>query len=144
MVSRRALRPSTPIVRIAPSSSSFQVAYTIVRPSGEKDGNSSQFCSSFVTRRGFPSGSARIQSLPSAVYTTLRWSGETVTQRSIRTSKLSGATSCGNRSASVIVCRTRARNGITWASPVSTETFQILPPAQTTMCLLSGVHENPG
>jgi hypothetical protein len=57
----------------------------------------------------------------------------------MRTGNSGVYTFCGKRTASLIVCSTRAVKGISPASPFML-TFQIFPSPQTTIAWLSGVH----
>src|SRR5688572_11979344 len=131
------------MVRMVPSESSSQVAYTMDAPSADHDGYNSKWCDALVRRLGVPAGRSLSQICPSAWYITLRWSGDTLTQRSIFTSNESGATCCANRTASVMTCVTRAVNGIGEARPPSNSTLQNFPCAEITMRWPSGAHAYP-
>ena len=83
-------------------------------------------------------------SLPSVSNTTVRPSGDTLAQRGILVVKRSGATSICGCVASITTRVSLTRNGTTAAPepsapPLSIGTRLILPPAQNTRLLLSGV-----
>ena len=112
----------------------------MVRPSRDQAGNSSNPPSSpRVSRRGSPPVIAFTYSLPRLSKTTCRPSGDTAAKRGMCVVKVSGATVTFGCGPSMTPRVSSTRNGMTAALRPSASTRRILPPAQNTTDLLSGV-----
>ena len=119
---------------------SVQPTKTMVLPSRDQAGNSSNSASSLVTsRRALPPAVGLTHSLPRVSNTTVLPSGETLAQRGILVWNLSGAISTVGWIASMTTRVSSILNGMTALAPSATATRRILPPAQNTTLEPSGV-----
>src|SRR5678810_237942 len=112
-------------------------------PSRLNDGQYSKSVS-LVRRLGVPLGSDFCHRCPTALKTSVLSLGDVTPWRIMRASKFAGLTSCANRTASVMRCVECTLKGILAAVFFAMSTRTILPLAQITTDLPSGVHCEPG